>query len=262
MLKDAAYALRGLSRSPGFAAAAVLSLALGLGANTALFSAVDAALLRPLPLREPDRLVLVWSSAPRYARMPSSLPDLAAYRDQTKSFDGVAFYYSARRNLSVAGSEPRRIRIDRTSAEFARVLGVGPERGRYFDRAEETWGNHRVLVLSHRLAAQLQAQPGATLLLDGEPYQVLGVMPATFNFDDPLIDAWMPIAFEPKNDLLTRGNHFVNGIGRLREGVTGDAAAADLRRVAGALAAQFPENAGMGAVLEPLRESLTGPLRP
>src|SRR5205823_70013 len=141
MLKDLAYALRALRRSPGFAAAAVLSLALGLGANTALFSAVDAALLRPLSLREPDRLVLVWSTTPRYSTMPSALPDLREYRDSTQSFDGLASYHLTQRNLAVPGGEPRRILAERSTADLPRVLGVGPERGRYFDKSEETWGN-------------------------------------------------------------------------------------------------------------------------
>src|SRR3954467_12228340 len=165
MLHDVAYALRALRKSPGFAAAAVLSLALGLGANTALFSAVDALLLRPLPLRDPDRLMLLWSTAPRYTTMPSAIPDLRAYRDETRSFDGIASYFTSRRNLAVPGAEAERIVVMRTSADLTRVLGVGPERGRYFDASEEVFGNHRVAVLSHRLSARLGANPGATLLL-------------------------------------------------------------------------------------------------
>ena len=103
MLRDFAYAWRALRRTPGFTIAAVLSLALGLGANTALFSAVDAALLRPLSLRNPDELVLVWSPARRRPVMASALPDLREYRDNTKSFDGLASYYLDQRNLAVPG---------------------------------------------------------------------------------------------------------------------------------------------------------------
>jgi len=262
MLKDLEYALRALRRSPGFAAAAVLSLALGLGANTALFSAVDAALLRPLSLREPDRLMLLWSSSPRLPTTPSSIPDLREYRSQTTSFEGLAGYYQTRRNLAVPGAEAQRVLVEKTTANLAGVLGVNPERGRYFDASEETWGNHHVAVLSHRLAAQLGIGPGATLLLDGEPTQVLGVMPAWFRFDDPQIDAWLPISFEPKSDFLTRNNHFVQAVARLKPGVSRQTAQADVKRVAAALAAQFPENAAMSAVLQPLRESISGSLRP
>ena len=262
MLKDVAYALRALRRSPGFAVAAVLSLALGLGANTALFSAVDAALLRPLAYREPDRLMLLWSVAPRYPTMPSSLPDLSAYRDETRSFEGVAGYFSVRRNLAVPGAEPRRILIDHTSSEFARVLGIALEAGRYFDGAEETWGDHHVAVLSHKLAAQLGVGPGSTLLIDGEPTQVLGVMPAWFSFDDPEVAAWLPISYQPKSEMLTRGNHFVNAVARLKPGVAEETAKADLQRVAASLAQQFPDNAGMSATLQPLRDSISGPVRP
>src|SRR5438128_3969784 len=137
MLKDIEYAMRALRRSPGFAAAAVLSLALGLGANTALFSAVDAVLLRPLPYRDPGRLVLVWSSEKPYPEMPSSIPDLRAYGDETHSFEAIAGYYSTRRNLAVPGREAERIIIDRTTAGFASVLGVRPAVGRWFDGGEE-----------------------------------------------------------------------------------------------------------------------------
>ncbi|MFN2547831.1 MAG: ABC transporter permease [Myxococcales bacterium] len=262
MLKDLEYALRALKRSPGFAAAAVLSLALGLGANTALFSAVDAALLRPLAFHDPDRLMLVWSVAPRYPTMPSAIPDLRALREQSTTLEGLAGYYSARRNLAVPGGDAQRILVDRTTADLPRVLGVSPERGRYFDASEETHGNHHVTVLSHRLAAQLGAGPGATVLLDGEPTQVVGVMPAWFSFDDPQVDAWTPISFEPKSDMLTRGNHFVEAVARLKRGVSIEAAKADVQRIAASLAAQFPENVGMSATLQPLRESISGSLRP
>src|SRR5205823_8298333 len=140
MWKDLEYALRALRRSPGFAAAAVLSLALGLGANTALFSAVDAVLLRPLPYRDPGRLVRIWSSQKSFPQMPSSIPDLRAYRDDTKSFEALAGYYSIRRNLAVPGKQPEGIVIDRTTAELSSVLGVGPAGGRWYGRGEEARG--------------------------------------------------------------------------------------------------------------------------
>src|SRR5262249_11994741 len=158
---------------------------LGLGANTALFSAVDAALLRPLPYPQADRLVVVWSVAPRFPSMPSAIPDLDAYRDEGRSFEALAGYYTAFRNLSVPGAEAQRIQIDKATTDLPRVLGVGPDRGRWFAKSEETRGNHHVLVLAHRLAVQLGANPGSTVLLDGEPFQVVGVMPSSFTFDDP-----------------------------------------------------------------------------
>jgi putative ABC transport system permease protein len=150
MLKDLSYALRALRRSPGFAAAAVLSLALGLGANTALFSAVDAVLLRPLPYRDPDRLVHVWSVTSAYPRMSVALPDFRAYRDRTHSFSTMAAYYSTERNVGVAGGEPERVPMDRTTHELAAALGVQPRLGRFFTAEEEQWGRHQVVVLSHR----------------------------------------------------------------------------------------------------------------
>src|SRR5207245_10644415 len=113
---------------------------------------------------------------------------------------------------------------------------------------------------SHRLAAPLGAGPGATGLLNGEPTQVVGVMPAWFRFDDPSVDAWLPISFPPKSDMDTRGNHFVNAVARLKNGVSTETARADLQHVAASMAARFPENAGMGASLQPLREAVSGSL--
>ena len=262
MLRDLEYALRALKRSPGFAAAAVLSLALGLGANTALFSAVDAVLVRPLPFRAPERLVALFSTAPRYPTMNSAIPDVEAWRAQTRSFDGIAAYFGAHRTLAIPGEPARRLRVARADASLARVLGVGPERGRFFDASEQKWGDHRVAVLSHRLAAQLGKGPGDTVLFDGEPTQVVGVMPQGFAFDDPDIDAWLPISFAPDSGFLTRGNHFVDVVARLKDGVRIETALADLQRVAAGIAAQFPENAAMSATLVPLRETISGSLRP
>jgi len=266
MLKDVAYALRALQRTPGFAAAAVLSLALGLGANTALFSAVDAVLLRPLPYPGPDRLVRVWSVTSSYPQLEVSLPDFQAYRDRTRSFESMAAYYFSRRNVALAGAEPERLAIHRVTHEIPSVLGVQPRIGRFFSAEEEQWGRHQVLVLSHSLWMRFfGGDPGAlgkTLTVDGEPWTVIGVMPKGFTFDDPSIELWAPISFKPDSDMLTRGNHFTNVIARLKPGVTLESAKQDLGRLAEALAREFPNNVGMGATIQPLREALSGTLRP
>jgi putative ABC transport system permease protein len=266
MLKDLAYALRALQRTPGFAAAAVLSLALGLGANTALFSAVDAVLLRPLPYRDPDRLALVWSVTSAYPQMENSLLDFRAYRDRTGSFAGMAAYYNSMRNAAVERGEPERVAVGRVTHELSAVLGVQPELGRFFGAEEEQWGRHQVLVLSHRFwMRRFGGDPavlGRSLTVDGEPWTILGVMPAGFTFDDPAIELWAPISFKPDSDMLTRGNHFVQVVARIKPGVAFEAAQRDLLRVAEALAREFPTNAGMGATLQPLRESISGAVRP
>jgi putative ABC transport system permease protein len=266
MLQDLSYALRALQRSPGFALAAVLSLALGLGANTALFSAVDAVLLRPLPYRDPDRLVLVWSVTSAYPQMNVALPDFRAYRDRTHSFEGMAAYYTTARNVAPAGGEPERVAMDRVTHELAVVLGVQPQLGRFFSAEEEQWGRHQVLVLSHRLWMRyFGGDPGAlgrSLSIDGEPWTVIGVMPQGFVFDDPSIGLWAPISFKPDSDMLTRGNHFTQVIARIKPGIERAAAQKDLTSVAQALASEVPNNVGMSAALEPLREALSGAVRP
>ncbi len=266
MLKDLAYALRALQRSPGFALAAVLSLALGLGANTALFSAVDAVLLRPLPYRDPDRLVLVWSVTSAFPQMNVSLPDFQAYRDRTRSFEGMAAYYSLRRNVAASGAEPERMLMGRVTHELPAVLGVQPRVGRFFSAEEEQWGRHQVLVISHRLwMRSFGGDPGVvgrSLSIEGEPWTVIGVMPKGFVFDDPATELWAPISFKPDNDMLTRGNHFVQVIARVKPGVRQESAKKDLARLAEELAREVPENVGMGATLQPLREALSGTMRP
>src|SRR4051812_9212474 len=266
MLKDLSYALRALQKSPGFALAAVLSLALGLGANTALFSAVDAVLLRPLPYPDPDRLVLVWSSTTPYRQMNLALPDFEAYRDRTHSFEAMAAYYTTARNVALGVDEPERLVIDRVTHQLPSVLRVAPQLGRFFDASEEQWDHHRVAVLSHRLwARRFAADPavlGKTLQIDGEPWTVIGVMPKAFTFDDPAVEVWTPIAFRPGSDMLTRGNHFTQVIARVKASVTLEQARKDLAQVADQLAREDPHNVGMGAVLEPLRDAISGPMRP
>jgi putative ABC transport system permease protein len=266
MLKDLSYALRALQKSPGFALAAVLSLALGLGANTALFSAVDAVLLRPLPFRDPDRLTLVWSVTSAYPLMNASLPDFEAYRDRTHSFEGMAAYYGALRNIAVSGAEPERLPIGRVTHELPAVLGVHPQIGRFFSAEEQQWGRHQVVVLSYRMWMRAfggdPAAVGQTLNVEGEPWTVIGVMPRGFRFDNPEIELWAPISFKPDSDMLTRGNHFVQVIARIKSGIAPAAAQKDLSQVAEALAREVSNNVGMGAALQPLRESLSGPVRP
>src|SRR3989440_2450764 len=266
MLKDLSYALRALRRSPGFAVAAVLSLALGLGANTALFSAVDAVLLRPLPYRDPDRLVMVWSVTSADPQMNVALPDFQAYRDRTQSFASLGATVRPRRNVGVAGGEPERVLMDRTTHELPSALGFQPRLGRFFTAEEEQWGRHQVVVLSHRFwMRHFAGDPGVlgkSVTLDGEPWTVIGVMPQGFIFDDPSIELWAPISFKPDSDMLTRGNHFTQVIARLKPSVSLESAQKDLARVADALAREFAHNVGQGAALQPLRDAISGAFRP
>jgi len=266
MLKDLSYAVRALLRTPGFTIAAVLSLALGLGANTALFSAVDAVLLRPLPYPEPDRLTLVWSTSTAIPKGPLSIPDFRALRDRTRSFETMAAYYTTERNVTVGDSTPDRLRVDRVTHELPAVLGVLPQLGRFFDAGEETFGRHQVAVLSHRLwMAKFggdRSVVGKTIGIDGEPWTVVGVMPRGFVFDDPSVELWIPISFKSDSGMLTRNNHFVQVVARRSKGISREAAQKDLSQVAAQLSREFPNNVGMGAMLEPLHEAVAGSMRP
>jgi putative ABC transport system permease protein len=291
MLKDLNYALRTLLRSPGFTLAAILSLALGLGANTALFSAVDAVLLRPLPYPNPERLVLVWSTMSSYPRMPSSIPDFKAYRDDTRSFDGMAAYFTTRRNVALEGAEPERLMIDMVTHDLSSVLGVRPQLGRFLEAGDEEWGRHRVVVLSwgfwQRAFHGDPAALGKTVTVDGDPWTVVGVMPRGFNFDDPDVQLWAPISFPANNEMAARGN-YLQIVARIKAGVTEPQARDDLARVAAAqragsgftrsasvwampaqqfanaaaLPQNIPDNTGTGATLESLRDAIAGPVRP
>ena len=291
MLKDLNYALRTLLRSPGFTLAAILSLALGLGANTALFSAVDAVLLRPLPYPNPERLVLVWSTMSSYPRMPSSIPDFKAYRDDTRSFDGMAAYFTTRRNVALEGAEPERLMIDMVTHDLSSVLGVRPQLGRFLEAGDEEGGRHRVVVLSWGFWQRaFQGDPAAldkTVTVDGDPLTVVGVMPRGFNFDDPDVQLWVPISFPANNETAARGN-YLQIVARIKAGVTEPQARDDLARVAAAqragsgftrsasvwampaqqfanaaaLPQNIPDNTGMGATLESLRDAIAGPVRP
>src|SRR5712692_3272440 len=185
MFQDLRYAFRMLLRSPGFTAIAVLALALGIGANTAIFSVVNAVLLRPLPYREPDRLVQLWCTEPAkgISRMGFAPPDFREVRDQNQVFEQMAAFYF--RNYTLMGTaQPERLRGVIVSPNLFRLLGVMPALGRDFLPEEETFGKHRVVVLSHglwqRRFASDRAVLNRSLTLDGEIYTVAGVMPPQF----------------------------------------------------------------------------------
>jgi len=189
MRSDIRYALRLWSRSPGFTAVAVLTLALGIGANTTMFSVVNSTVLRELPFADPDRLVGVWQSPvsdPRNLNIVS-LPNYRDWLQRSRSFAHLALFDSAGRGYNLSGgSEPEQVAGVRVTASFFDVLGVRPALGRTFSRDEERPGRDRVVVLSHGLwTRRYGADPsvvGRAIRMDGEAYVVVGVMPATFTF--------------------------------------------------------------------------------
>ncbi|MBF5045666.1 ABC transporter permease [Aggregicoccus sp. 17bor-14] len=262
LLQDLRYAVRTLRRSPGFALAALLSLALGLGANTAIFSAVDAALLRPLPYPEDSRLVSVSSTmkARGLDSIPLSLPDYHSYRDGAPSLAGLAAWAGASPNLTAPDAAPEQLEAAVTTANLPQVLGVGPRLGRAFSPEEETPGKDHVVLVSdaffrRRLGGRADALGRASLQLDGESFTVVGVMPPGFDYPSKDTQLWLPLSLDAAS--LGRANHFIRAVGRLAPGASLERAQAELDGVAARLARDFKESALTGASVRPLR-SLRG----
>jgi len=261
--QDIRYALR-MRKSPGFICVAVITLALGIGANTAIFSVVNAVLLRPLPFPEPDQLIKVWETYPRGFGTVSP-PNLQDWREQNSAFTGLAAYQSA--GYSLQGSDySERVSTATVSANFFEVLGVAPQLGRTFRAGEDEPGQNRLVILSHALWQQRftsdQSIVGKKILLGGENYQVIGVMPPMFRFPSRLTDLWVPLDLSPAQQ-TNRGNHFLLTLGRLKPGVTLDQAREQLVTIARRLEQQYPDSQATRSVrLIPLQEEMVQNVRP
>ena len=269
LLKDVRYAVRTLLRQPGFAAVAIVTLALGIGANTAIFSVIDAALLRSLPYRDPGRLVHLWESKQSrdFERREASYPDLLDWRAQgAEVFEGLAGYTGRPMTLADAG-EATRTRGAAVTANFFDLLGVKAAAGRTFVGGEDGTEAKQVAVINHGLWLRRfggeQSIVGREVTLDGRTYTVVGVLPADFNFA-LLGDAevWTPIA--PSPDVASRRYmHWVKVVGRLKEGVTLEGAQAHLSTVASRIERDDPgAHAGVTLRAVPLQEEFVGSVRP
>jgi predicted permease len=261
-LQDARFALRTMRRSPGLTAVAVLTLALGIGANTAMFSVVDGVLLSPLPYRDPARLMYAFSSSPArgFPNYGTSPPDFRQLRDRNRTLVSLSAFYPSTVNLS-GDFQAERLSGSVVSSEFFETLEVQPMLGRTFRPSEGKWGSHRVVVLSEnfwrsRFAARSDVL-GTILRLDGEPYTVIGVMPAGFYFDGEQ-QLWAPMAWRPGDVLDSHNNYFLNMVARLKPAVSRERARADLDAIMAEIAARQPENKGIGAGLIPLRNHVIG----
>jgi predicted permease len=268
-LSDIRYGLRMLLKTPGFTAVAVLTLALGIGANTAIFSVINSFLLRPLPFRDPGRLVQLWETESAPGNYPLTGPDYLDWQTQNRTLEATSFFSWDRSfNASGAGEAESAVAIS-TQANFFSVLGVSPILGRAFDVGEDQQGKNHVAILSYAFwQRHFGGAPdvlGKTIELNNEAYTVIGVMPTWFNFPSAPIattDIWTPYDMSPKN-LGVRGEHSYRAIGRLKSGVTLDQARADLQNVAKQLEKQYPNsNEKVSAVVVPLKEQLTGNSRP
>jgi predicted permease len=273
LLQDLRYGIRMLAKKPAFAAVAVLALALGIGANTAIFSVVNAVLLRPLPFKDPDRLMIVWEDNtklgfPKDTPAPANFVD---WRDQNQVFDGMAAVATQTFNLTGAG-EPEKLEGQRVSASFFPLLGVEPTLGRSFLPEEDRPEGERVVIMSHGLwQRRFGSDPaivGKPLTLNGQPYTVVGVMPKSFRFPDPFESeteensVWVPIAFSSQ-EASNRGGHYLLVYARAKPGVTVKQAQADMNTIAARLQQQYPDtNTSLGAVVTSLHEQVVGDIRP
>jgi putative ABC transport system permease protein len=268
--QDVRYALRTLRKHPGFTLVALFTLALGIGANSAIFSVVNAVLLKPLPLHEPDRLVNLWESFQPPGGGPAwtgtaSVPNLRDWREQNDVLTGIAAYQTASYNL-LGGQMPERLQATTVDANFFDIVGMPPLLGRTFRSGEDQAGQHRVVVLSHQLWQQhFAADPNITtrqIVLNNENYSVIGVMPPSFRYPSRLTTLWTPLVI-PEQQRNQRGNHYLLCIGRLKPGVAFEQAQAQMTTIARRLEQQYPDNqTGRSILLIPAREQVVRNIRP
>jgi len=245
--QDLRYALRGLRQRPGFSAVAVLTLALGIGANTGVFSIANGVLLRPLPYADPDRLVMVWGHRAQEPLAELSVPEYLDLRERSHALTGLAAYADGSASLTGIGA-PERLRVGLMTANAPAVLGVMPARGRGFTTDEDLPGRPLVVLLSDGLwRRRFGADPGIlgrTLTLDDAPATVIGVMPPEFqlpsHYSGRPMDLWAPLQLDPATDRAERGWHYLLGVGRLQDGRTLESASRETSTLMRGMVAEYP----------------------
>ncbi|HEU0176553.1 MAG TPA: ABC transporter permease [Blastocatellia bacterium] len=271
LIQDLRFGARMLLRKPGFTLIAVITLGLGIGANTTIFSVVNAVLLRPLPYQNPEQLVMIWGKLPAYVsgNIGASAAEFADYRDQNPAFSSIAAYTSSSFNLTGAG-EPERIVGTVASASLFPLLNVRPALGRSFLNEEDRPGHDRVVILSHSLwrrrFAGAASVIGQSVTLDGQSHTIIGVAPAGFQFPDDETELWKPIAFSAEQlSENERGSRYLSVIARMKPGVTIGRAQADIAALAQRMQREHPVNyetdSGWGVTVVSLREETVGDVR-
>lgn len=279
LAQDVRYGIRTLLNSPGFTVVAVIGLALGIGANTAIFSVVNSVLLRPLPYKDSNRLVMLWATNPSLQlgvdNLPASAPDYAEWRDQNHVFENISALDSTNFNLTSAG-EPEQIICARVSASFFQLMAVSPIRGRAFSSEEDQPGNNQVVLMSYSLwQRRFGADPdviGKPLTLNGKSYTIIGVMPAGFRFPGAAdlpphmelpaqTDLWSPVAFTTEQ-ITRRENNNLAVIARLKSGVTIEQAQTEMSDIARRVEERDAQAKGFGVKVVSLEEQLVGNIRP
>jgi putative ABC transport system permease protein len=266
MLADIRFGGRMLIKRPVFTAVAVVTLALGIGANTAIFSVVNAVLLNPLPYANPSELTLIWLQHPptNQFQQPASFPDFTYWQDQSKSFERIV----ATRTLSVNftdGDEPERVNGARVSAGFLAMLKVNTVAGRDFLDVETQPGGAPVALIGYKLWQQRYggnaSLVGQAVSIDSTSYTIVGVLPPGFYYPSPETQVYIPL-LQGKNE-TARGSRFLRVIGRLKAGVSLTEAQAEMDTIGGQIAARYPDsNADVGVRLVPLHEQVVGKIRP
>jgi putative ABC transport system permease protein len=275
LAQDARYGLRTFRKSPGFAAVAILTLALGIGANAAIFSVVNAVLLRPLPFEKPDQLMALWHEPPqesfpgvhKFALSPANFLD---WRAQSRTFEGMSAYGYGRYTITGTG-RPETIRMVAATRGFFSILRSQPLLGRTFADDEDNPGREHVVVLGYGIwRGRYAGDPsivGENIELNGQSFAVIGVMPPVFDFPpsgDPAFRSqmWKPLAWSDR-ERAVRDDHNFGVIARLKDGVTPKQGQAELDAISNRLVQQYPkDNKGWGALVVPMREEMVGDARP
>jgi putative ABC transport system permease protein len=269
--QDLRYGARMLLKNPGFTLVAIITLALGIGANTAIFSVVNGVLLKPLPYREPQQLIRVFERSRTQPKFPMSGGNFQDYREQNTTLTGLALYTRQDLELSL-DDKPERLAALRVSAGFFEVLGAQPLLGRDFRREDELPDNNQVVILSYKLwRSRFNSDPGLVgrvITLSRRPFTVVGVAPPGLQHvggdyrsvpHGESVDVWWPVGLSPQ---AGRGAHFLNAVGRMKPGVSAAQAEADFNVLAGRLADRFPgTNQGWGIAVQPLHEEIAGRAR-
>ena len=267
---DLRYGLRTLRKNPGFTAVAILTLALGIGANTAIFSVIDAVLLRPLPYKAPDRLVTVTEANhpyDLYSRNEVAPGNFLDWRARNQVFSEIGAFHMKGYTLT-GGDSPERVQCALTSANFLHMLGLNPALGRDFQPSDDRDGAPRVVLLGDALwKSRFGSDPkilGKTIYLDTNPYTVVGVLPANLTFPKDAAELWIPLerANSP-HDMHGYSSHYLDVYARLKPGVTIAQASEEMSRLAAQIKKEQPEsNSGPAALVIPLQEDLSGDIRP
>jgi predicted permease len=266
--QDLRYGFRTLLRNPGFCAVAIMALALGIGPNTAIFTMVNAVLLKPLPVPEPDRVVMIWGTLLKsgFGQMPVSAADYLDWKREARSFDQMAAAFAIPEyGLNVSGAgDPERAPAALASKEFLPALDIKPVVGRNFLPDEDRPGGPPAVLISHSFwQRRFHSDPtavGRTLTVDGIPRTVVGVVPHDLG-EMVAADLWLPTAIDPNSTL--RQNHNFGIVARLKPGVTAAQARAEMTVIAQRLERAYPAtNTGWGITLFPMAEMFTGRIRP